>query len=289
MKSTQPLPPSTRLRPHSYDDGLEPGARDVRDRLLRHGASDELVARVVRGVVECGARGAYAIDAAARVLGRNFPILPSPKRRPAGPHVFAFVGPTGAGKTTSLAKLGRKLCEAGRHVVFASLDSVGATALHRVGGVDVDIDRTEIPLITIRRASDLLRALRARQRPDVVLLDTPGFSPRHEVELDGLAREVDRIGSETPLDVFLVLPATRSQSSLALSARAFARTAPTGCVLTKLDETDQPAGVLEEVARLGIAVAFLCDGQDVRRHIVRPNPDHFADLLLRGRLAPERV
>ncbi len=289
MRSTQSLLPSTRLRCSSQDAGLEPGARDVRDRLLRHGASEELVARVVRGVVECGARGAYAIDAAARVLGRNFPILPSPKRRRARPHVFAFVGPTGAGKTTSLAKLGRKLCEAGRRVVFASLDSAGATALHRIGSVDVDVDRTEIPLIAIRGAFDLRRALHAGERPDVVLLDTPGFSPRHEVELDGLAREIDRIGSDAPLNVFLVLPATRSQSSLALAARAFARTAPTGCVLTKLDETDQPAVVLEEVARLGISVAFLCDGQDVRRHILRPNPDHFADLLLRGRLARDRV
>ena len=75
-----------------------------------------------------------------------------------------------------------------------------------------------------------------------------------------------------------------SRASLALCTRAFARTAPTGCVVTQLDETDQPAGVLEEIGRARLPVAFLCDGQDVRGHLARPSPDRFADLFLRGRL-----
>ncbi len=267
-------------------ESLESGARDVRDRLLEHGASDDLVRRVVGSVLERGARGTFAIDAAARALGASFPILPSPKRPrgPAKPHAFAFVGPTGAGKTTSLAKLGRRLREAGLRVAFASLDGVTAAAFQRACKVESDIDRTEVPLVVLRGASDLRKAWRGRT-PDVVLLDTPGISPRDEGELDGLARELDRVGSATPMDVYLVLPATQSRSSLVLCTRAFARTAPTGCVVTKLDETDRPAGVLEEIARAGLPVAFLCDGQDVRGHMARPSPDRFADLFLRGRLA----
>jgi len=268
------------------DDALEPGARDVRERLLAHGASATFADFVVRKVVESEARGAFAIDEAARVIGRSIPILPSPKRRPGeGPQVFAFVGPTGSGKTTTLAKLGRKLAAAGRRVVFVSMDPVGMTALERVGGVDADVDRAEVPLLAIKNASDLKRVLRKAADAEVVLLDTPGMSPRDAEELDRLAREVDRIGARHSLDVLLVLPATNSRASLSIACQAFACTAPTACVVTKLDETDEPVAALEEVLRARLPLAFLCNGQDARDNVVRPRPGSFADLCLRGKLA----
>ena len=295
-RPTQPGPGGARRgrrpvprTPHSdvLSDDLDPGTRDVRDRLLEHGASLDFTARVVRAVRTSRARGAYAIDVAAHVIGRAFPILPSPKRprRLGAPRLIAFVGPTGSGKTTTVAKLGRRLAAAGRRVGYLTLDAVGATALERVGGVAADSDRTEIPLAAIRKADDLTRALRRLGSVEVVLLDTPGLSPRDEVELDLLARELHRIGERHRLDVFLVLSATKSRSSLELASWAFAHTAPTACVLTKLDETDEPGALLERVATAGLAVAFLCDGQDARGHLARPTPDRFADLLLRGRLA----
>jgi flagellar biosynthesis GTPase FlhF len=270
--------------PHA--DALESGARDVRDRLLEHGASADLVRRVLARLSDRGARGTHAIDAAARVLGASFPILPSPKRPRASsrPHGIAFVGPTGAGKTTTLAKLGRRLSEAGLRVAFASLDGAGSGLLDRAGKLESDLDRTELPLVVLRGGADLRAAWRGRT-PDVVLLDTPGLSPRDGAELDGLARELERLSAWAPIDAYLVLAATQSRASLALCMRAFARTAPVGSVLTKLDETDQPAGVLEEVGRARLPVAFLCDGQDVRAHLARPSHDRLADLLLRGRYA----
>jgi flagellar biosynthesis protein FlhF len=269
-----------------FDDNLEAGARDVRDRLLEHGASASFTAFVVRQVVASEAQGAFAIDEAAAVIGRSVPILPSPKRaRGAVPHVFAFVGPTGSGKTTTLAKLGRKLAAAGRRVVFASMDPVGMSALERVGGVEADVDRAEIPLVAIKNADELKRFFRKSSDAEVVLLDTPGFSPRDEAGLDQLAREIDRIGSRGSLDVFLVLPGTKSRSALALACRAFARMAPTGCVLSKLDETDEPIAAVEEAVRAKLPIAFLCDGQDARANVVRPTAGSFADLSLRGKLA----
>src|SRR5262245_31087828 len=103
---------------------LEPGTREIAGRMLERGASPEFARLVLSEVQRSGARGAYAIDAAAAVLTRLVAVLPSPKRprRHEAPPLFAFVGPTGVGKTTALVKLGRRLREAGRSVVFASLD-----------------------------------------------------------------------------------------------------------------------------------------------------------------------
>jgi len=146
--------------------------RDVRSRLVGNGASSAFAERVVRGVRKSGARGAYAIDAAARLLGAAFRIQPSPKRG-VHPLVIAFVGPTGAGKTSSLAKLGRRLADSGRRVAFASFDQT--SALETVGGVHADVDRAEIPLIPVRNAADVRRLLRRAGEYEVVLLDTVGF------------------------------------------------------------------------------------------------------------------
>lgn len=276
--------------PASRDEALlesiqEPGARDVRNRMLEHGASTEFCASILRRVLAAGARGAYAIDEAAEAIGRSIPVRPSPKRKRGShmPHLFAFAGPTGSGKTTTLAKLGRRLAGAGCRVLFASLDAAGTSALERVGGLASDTDRAEIPLVSIRGVKDLLDACQRRGPIDIILIDTPGLSPRDQRSLNHLAAELAELGSLGPMDLYLVLPATRSRASLRLTQEAFQRINPVACVLTKLDETDEPGAILSEVARAHLPVAFLSDGLDTRTHLDRPRAGDFADLLLRGK------
>ncbi len=265
---------------------LESGTRDVARRMLAHGASSEFTRAVLAGVRQRGARGAYAIDAAAALLARAVSILPSPKRpqRHEPPPLLVFVGPTGVGKTTALVKLGRKLRDAGRTVGFASLDPLSLGALERVSGLESDVDRGEVPLELVRDSGELRRLLGRAGTLDALLLDTPGLSPRDDERLDELSRELARAAGTARLQTLLVLAATASRGALQLSTRAFARFRPDGAVLTKLDETDEPAAAIEAVVRARLPVCFLCDGQDARAHLVRPTPEACADLVLRGHL-----
>jgi flagellar biosynthesis protein FlhF len=266
---------------------LEPGTRDVARRMLAHGASPEFARAVLSDVQRHGARGAFAVDAAAATLAALVRLMPSPRRPRRGEPapLFAFVGPTGVGKTTSLVKLGRKLREAGRKVLFASLDPASLGALERVGSLESDVDRGEIPLAPLREPDELRRLVRRAGALDAVLLDTPGLSPREEQRLDELARELARIAGGNELCTLLVLAAGAGRGSLRLTTRAFARFRPDGCVLSKLDETDEPATAVEAMLRAHLPLAFLCDGQDARGHLVRPLPETCPDLVLRGRLA----
>jgi flagellar biosynthesis GTPase FlhF len=72
---------------------------------------------------------------------------------------------------------------------------------------------------------------------------------------------------------------------LRLTTRAFALFRPDAAVLTKLDETDEPAAAFEALVRARLAAAFLCDGQDARAHLLRASGEALSDLVLRGRLA----
>jgi len=292
----RPAPPGRAPVPQAGDDAVlhppevEPGEADVRRRLTASGASRALTEHVVARVRASGARGAYAIDAAARAIEGAFLFAESPRRARGArlPSLIVFAGPSGSGKTTTLAKLGRRLVEAGRRVVFASLDPVGLSGLEGLettGGVRADVDRYEVPLVAARGGDDLRRLVRGSRDAQVVLLDTPGLSARDEAGLADLARQTARIDGVATHETWLVLPACASRSSLELCLRSFAVLNPSGLVVTKLDETTEPAAALELGLRARLPLAFLCDGPDVRANVRRATGAACADLLLRGRLA----
>jgi flagellar biosynthesis protein FlhF len=253
--------------------------REVRARLAAAGASGALVEAVCREV--SGGAKSHPIDAAAAAIGRRFLVARSP--RVAGKtRVITFVGPTGAGKTLSLAKLGLQLKQAGRKVAFA------APRARRVGALEqaqAYADLIEVPLHVVDPDARISERTFAASKAEAVLFDVPGCSPADDAALEDLRLTLSRVGADLTLDRYLVLPASASASALRVAERTFAPLAPSGCVITKLDETAEPGPVLELALRRRLAVAFLCDGTDVAKHLHRASADRFSDLLLRGRIS----
>ena len=251
--------------------------------MRKSGLSRRFVEQVCARVARNGYKGMFAIDGAARVLGRLFPVADSPKlsRLEGGVRVIALVGPTGVGKTTTLAKLGLRLLQAGRRMAFATLDT------YRVGAEDqlrTYAELLETPLFVAADAAELADAIVRQRGSEVILLDTTGRSPRDANNLEQLARDVACAGEPAVLDTYLVLSSTTAARSFDAAYAAFRVTRPGGLVLTKLDESAAPGAALERALPTRLGIAFLCDGQDVTGHLHRPRPDHFADLCLRGRI-----
>ena len=263
-----------------------PGLDGVERAMRRTGCSDALLADVLRAVRASGARGAYTLDVAARELGARVAVAPSPKAAPRkrllgrraerASNAIAFVGPTGVGKTTTIAKLATRLVKAGRRVALVNLDTqrVGAgQQLAEYGRL------LQVPVDDAHDRAELEAILERSRHLDLVLIDTTGRSP-----LDAqLLGEME--GTLAAPQTYLVASAVTSESVLDELGRGFARLEPQALVLTKLDETRTPAPALEFAMRAGLPVSFLCDGQAVAGHLHRPTADHFADLFLRGRLA----
>ncbi len=259
----------------------DPGLREVGRRLERSGASRSLIEQTLRAVAQSGARGTHTIDVAARFLGTRFGVAKSPKAGRAT-QIIAFVGPTGVGKTTTISKLAGRLARAGRKVAVATTDvdhPAGTAALHR------HATELGVPVNEARNAKELLATVARHRDAEVLLLDTAGRSPLDAASVRGLSRVLERTSNAVSLTSYLVLPATSQKEVLEEALRGFAECEPSACVVTKVDETQRIAGVLEFTAFHNLDVAFLCDGADPSEHLHRPKPEHFADLLLRGRLA----
>jgi len=254
---------------------------EVRQRLGEAGCSEELVEHILTPVRRLQAEGVHAIDAAAEVLGRLFKVAPLPKAT-GRLRTMALVGPTGAGKTTSLAKLAVVLLQRGRRVALATTDT------YRVGAVDqlrAYAEVLQVPLFVAASGDELAGTVAAAQDCDVLLVDTAGRSPSDTESLTRLARDLERAGRATDLESYLVLPAAAGAGALQKARLAYSVLDPRATILTKLDETREVGIALEFCLRHGMESAFLCDGQDVHANIHRATAGRFADLCLRGRVA----
>lgn len=261
-------------------DPLElPLVREVARRLLQSGASQALTRSICREIVDWPDASVHVMDRAAEVIGRRFqPVKVGKLERRT--RVLAFVGLTGVGKTTTLVKLAARMLRAGRRVELATLDArrVGAVEQLRAWSTTLGV-----PLSILRESTRPKAEAFEGANVDVVLLDTAGNPVRDVAQLRALAQTF--LGTRVVFDTWLVLSAGASRASMEMVTQAYHELNPAGLVVTKLDETREPAVVLEHALARSLPIAFLSDGPDVAAHLHRGGPEACADLLLRGRLA----
>lgn len=186
-----------------------------------------------------------------RLLERNYPQL------------IACVGPTGVGKTTTLAKLAaRAALDLGRAVHVISLDTF------RVGAVEQWKRYAEligIPFDVARDANEFAEIM-ARSQADLFLVDTAGRT----AEDDAPTRRLLECLAQAPdirQEILLVLPAWLRAIDAERLCAGYADPKPTALVVTKLDETNEIGGVLHAALPGSTPVAYLCNGPRVPEDI----------------------
>jgi flagellar biosynthesis protein FlhF len=203
-------------------------------------------------------------DALDRVRRRLDPApLPDTLRGQNGrPYLIALVGPTGAGKTTTAAKLAvRKGTFGAARVGLLTIDT------YRVGGMEqlsTYAELGDVPFEVVYDASEITAALARMSTCDVVVIDTPGRSPA-SAELTERWRTL--LDAFKPDEIHLVLPATLRTDLAFETARAHTATrthaGASHLLLSKLDEVPRETGVADLAVSLGLPVRWIADGQDV--------------------------
>ncbi len=232
-----------------------PGRAAALDALASYGCEDAL-AREVAGRIPAEADPARA---RGLMLGQLAHLLPVANFDPLRtPGVVALVGPTGAGKTTTVAKLAaRYAAEHGpRDVALITTDTQrpgGREQLHTYG--------RQFGLTVVEAGSEaaLHDALHRLRDYPLVLIDTAGHGQRDRAMVGQLnwLRHAGRVRT------MLVMPANAHSADLDEVIRRFGFVAPEAAILTKLDETGRLGAALSVLVRHGLPLAYTTDGQHV--------------------------
>ncbi|HVS40240.1 MAG TPA: signal recognition particle-docking protein FtsY [Gemmataceae bacterium] len=186
---------------------------------------------------------------------------------PSGPTVILVAGVNGSGKTTSIAKLAKRLQGEGKKVLVAACDTFRAAAVEQLTiwtqRIGCEIVKNEQGSDPASVAHDACERARARGF-DVLIVDTAGrlHTQTHLMkELEKIHRVVSRLIPEAPHEVLLVLDATNGQNAIA-QAESFKKTVHcTGIILAKLDGTAKGGAVFAIKQKLGLPVKFVGVGE----------------------------
>lgn len=172
--------------------------------------------------------------------------------------IVAMVGPTGVGKTTTVAKLAARcvLRHGARHVGLITMDNyrIGAHEQIRTYGRILGL-----PVRQVGTIDELRQAVAALRDRRLVLIDTAGMGHRDL----RLAEQLAILASVPQVRTCLVMSANTQYAGLNEVLRAFRPARPQSCVLTKLDEAPNLGGALSVVVQTQLPVAYLSDGQRV--------------------------
>ena len=242
----------------------------------------ELVERVRTEVRQQDvADGAALRTHLAEIVVRDISIAPPINLETGRCRVVALVGPTGVGKTTTIAKLAANFrLRDKRNVGLITVDTYRIAAVEQLRTyadiIDLSMQVVSTPR-EMREAVDRLAHL------DLVLIDTAGRSPKDEVKI----RELRALLAEARADeIHLVLSSVASAASLISMAERFGPAGAMALVLTKLDEASALGHLLPVARRARLPLSYLTNGQNVPDDIEPADARRLARLLLgidRGR------
>ena len=214
---------------------------------------------------------------------RNAPIANIPLTAPSTARAIMLVGPTGVGKTTTIAKLAaRAALIEGKRVSLITLDN------YRVGGVDQIRTFAEligVPLRVCESPGDLTRMI--SDEDELTLIDTAGRSPRDVGAIKELAAA---IANAPKIETHLVVAAASSATVIEDLANRYRGLNLSRLLFTKLDEIEEAPELSRAPARLSLPITWVTTGQSVPEDIEEPTTARVHELASTGlRLASTRA
>ncbi len=221
-------------------------ARELIERLRQGAAPGDLDDSVL-----LKARMARIIEEEIQVTG---PLRVTPGQR----RLVALVGPTGVGKTTTIAKLaGNFHLRERRRVGLITVDTYRIAAVEQLRTY---ADIIDLPMEVVSTPREMRQAVERLADLDLILMDTAGRSPRDEVKIQELRSMLAEAEAD---EVHLVLSSVNSLENLKKTAKQFADVGVTALVLTKLDEATGLGNIVPLLRSCRLPLSYVTNGQNV--------------------------
>nr|WP_315253710.1 flagellar biosynthesis protein FlhF [uncultured Duganella sp.] len=250
----------------------EPQKTSVLREMLAAGFSASL-ARYLIEKLPAGRDAADSLRWVKTVLTRNLQTMANEDALIEQGGVFALVGPTGVGKTTSTAKLAARCVM--RHgpdklaLITTDAYRIGAHEQLRIYGKILGV-----MVHSVKDEADLRIALKELKNKHTVLIDTVGVSQRDQM----VTEQVSMLqGADSNVKRLLCLNATATQETLSEVVRAYQGSGLAGCIMTKLDEAAAIGNALDVVIRHKLNLFYVSNGQRVPEDLHLADPAYLID------------
>jgi flagellar biosynthesis protein FlhF len=187
----------------------------------------------------------------------------------------ALVGPTGVGKTTTIAKLAANLLlQGGMRIALVTIDTYRIAAVEQL---KIYGELMNVPVEVVLTPEQLQEVFARHQDKDLILIDTAGRSPKDEVSIAELNKF---LGPESGTENHLVLAASTRDSELQSTVGNFGRLPLHSLVFTKLDECDQRGSLLNVPLHQNLPLSYLTNGQRVPEDLLVADPAAVAGFVI---------
>tara|TARA_R110000868_G_scaffold218576_2_gene469177 strand:- start:100197 stop:101228 length:1032 start_codon:yes stop_codon:yes gene_type:complete len=251
-------------------------ASDLQKLLDKHGILPNISKKIDNAVTALSEAGFDDLGTLDLVLGKMIP-FESPAKTLAKGKTHIFIGPTGAGKSTTVCKLAAQK-KIDRHTIaLTTMDN------QKMGGYEqmaIFAGALSEEALLIRTEEDWQNAQEQLTGRDYLFIDTPGINAFDTEQVNTLKRRIDALGIQNK-SVHLVLPATLNPLEMAAMPAALAPLHPESILFTKFDETTYLGGLTNVAITSGLNVCFITDGTGIPDDIVELDAAMLAEKLMR--------
>ncbi|MDR2547143.1 MAG: flagellar biosynthesis protein FlhF [Lachnospiraceae bacterium] len=198
------------------------------------------------------------------------------------PKVIFFVGPTGVGKTTTIAKIASRFrVDEQKKVALLTTDTYRIAAAEQL---KTYANILEVPFRVIYAKEEMTQAIGEFRDYDLIIVDTAGHSHQNKSQKKSIAEFVEAVAQVVPTEVYLVVSATTKYRDLKSIADSYKNMADFKLIFTKLDETATLGNVLNLKLYTGASLSYMTYGQNVPDDIEVFNPQKTVKMLLGGKI-----
>jgi len=198
-----------------------------------------------------------------------------------GPKIVFFLGPTGVGKTTTIAKIASRLCvEDKKKVALLTADTYRIAAAEQLRTY---ANILEVPFRIIYSGQEIEQAYREFEQYDYILVDTAGHSHHNEEQKNNINVMVHSMDEKAETEVYLVVSATTKYRDLVSIADTYAKMTDFRLIFTKLDETTAFGNLLNLRLHTGAELSYVTYGQNVPDDMEQFNPQTTVKQILGGK------
>jgi flagellar biosynthesis protein FlhF len=248
-------------------------------RLLDEGVARNLAQQIVQTIADELSRWAMDNESVLNEhfhwhLGRLLPPCKPLKLTPGQPLTLCLVGPTGVGKTTSIAKLAANFASQGARVLMITTDTFRVAAIAQIVAFG---DILGIPVEVAYTPDQLASLVEGNRQRDLILIDTPGRSQRMP---DKIAELGDYVSAVPDRISYLAIAAGARFEDMRQTVDVFGEMSIDGLIFTKTDETASLGPAYTLACESGLSLSYLTNGQRVPEDIGIATAERVIDLLV---------